>query len=261
VRYIINYIKVLLLIFGVEIHRSKSIRISGNKLFANRKLVNSDNGYWYVNPMPSNLELMQYYKSTYWHGRGGVANGINGRDLLHWNLIMDYLSLFFSKKKNILNFGAGGGGISHLFWLNNHNIINIEPSDPPKCYKERWNTYKSFDCIESNSIDFLYGSHSLEHVGNLEEFEKNIYRVMSKDSYIFLEVPNGNNPRNGAALNKIHVPHTYYFRKEYFSKFFKEILINDEFNQSHEFGIFDDWRDFKVQNGVVIRCLTKFSKD
>ena len=48
---------------------------------------------------------------------------------------------------------------------------------------------------------------------------------MKKGGYLFCEVPNGQNPVNGGCNGMVSPPHTYYFRKKFFSsnKLFEEI--------------------------------------
>lgn len=223
------------------------------KIFKTKKLKWSDRGYWYLDPMPSEDDLNKYYKSAYW--KHGKLYGSLERDFIHWNIIFNYLSNFFIEKKTILNFGAGHGGISNIFWVLGHNIINVEPSMMPNSFEGRWHNYKKIKDVPDSSIDFFYSSHSLEHVADLDDFLKSIRRVLKKKSYIFFEVPNGNCPKNGPLEERIHAPHTYYFKKEFFNKEFKNIILNDCFSDTFGNGDFYNWKNYVDYNGVIIRVL------
>ena len=47
-------------------------------------------------------------------------------------------------------------------------------------YDERWQTFQSIDDVESDTIDFVYGSHSLEHVQNISEIHLKVMKVLKE---------------------------------------------------------------------------------
>jgi 2-polyprenyl-3-methyl-5-hydroxy-6-metoxy-1,4-benzoquinol methylase len=252
----------LLSIIGYKIIKSnynKNFKKIERDIFLNRSLAYSDKGYWYVNPMPSNDELNKYYNAAYWQMRGNKNYGAFERDFLHWHLINDTIGSFFNTKKTILNFGAGHGGISNIFWSHGHKVINVDPSHIPKSYNERWSNYKNLSEIENRSIDFLYGSHSLEHVSNLQNFLVGVKKVLKKESFIFWEVPNGDHISNGPLENRIHVPHTYYFKQEFFNKEFDHTLLNGSFDDSYSSGIISNWKKCENKKGKLIRVIGKYN--
>ena len=110
---------------------------------------------------------------------------VNSRDLIHWSILNKFINLSVSTKINFLNFGAGhGGGISHVFWNAGHSVYNIEPSFIPQFYDQRWVNYKKINDVKDNSIDLIYGSHSLEHVQNIDLFLLEVKRVLKDDGYV-----------------------------------------------------------------------------
>ena len=248
--------------FGIRLIRVNKGINKANSIFRNRKLEYSKKGFFYVNPMPTVNELNEYYSNLYWDERSGKNYGVSLRDLTHWNILQEYIGEFINGRKlTILNFGAGHGGISNIFWMQGHNVINVEPSGVPKFYSERWKHYKEIEQVPLESIDIVYGSHSLEHVQNIDKFEEEIKRILKKDNYIFWEVPNADNPICGPIRDEIVIPHTYYFKKEYFDNCFDEILLNDAYNCIAQFkdNIVDEWSSFKNAQGEVIRVLGKYN--
>jgi len=256
----------LLAVINFALNRSLGIKISksnivgankiARRVFKNRHLKDSKKGYLYVDPMPSEDELTTYYTNVYWGSRTGKNHGARLRDLVHYNLLTNYIPDFFkSKNKLVINFGAGHGGISHLFWINGFKVVNIEPSGLPKSYCSRWKSLSNFDEIEDGTVDLIYGSHSLEHVQNIDKFKKEMRRILSPNAFLFWEVPNAKNPLDGAMNNRIDIPHTYYFSTEFFDSWFSEVILNDAYDQSHDFGIIERWADFRKDNGAVIRTL------
>ncbi|MDB4037966.1 class I SAM-dependent methyltransferase [Candidatus Thioglobus sp.] len=246
--------------FGIYIIKQQNISSSkiAKKIFASCSLKKSDNGYWLLNPMPSEDELSKYYGSLYWDSRNGKSNGINTRDLVHFDILKQYVPDFI-KGNCFLNFGAGHGGISHLAWLTGLDIINVEPSGVSDYYNERWKTYSAINNVPDNCIDVLYGSHSLEHVHNLEKFILEIKRILKPNGIMFWEVPNAECETNGAMKGKVDIPHTYYFTTNFFDNLFDDIIFNKGFEQSQRFNVIENWADFENAKGPVIRAIGRFN--
>ena len=241
------------------------------RLFKDCIFKESEDGYYYVDPMPSKEQLDAYYKNLYWDWRnnkwnGSKNHGASPRDLVHYHLLKKYIPEFFnSGKKTIVNFGAGGGGISNLFWFDGFEIINVEPSGTPQSYESNWKTIDSIYELdeEESSIDLLYGSHSLEHVQSINDFKKVSSKILKSGGYMFWEVPNAYAPGSGYFENEIAVPHTYYFTLKFFNNWFDEIILNKCYEQSHriEIGKVEDWEEYENQKGPVIRALGKMIKN
>ena len=151
-----------------------------------------------------------------------------------------------------MNFGAGHGGISNMFWFDGMQIVNVEPSLLPEFYSERWIIHKDISLVKSQSIDIIYGSHSLEHVQNINEFKKQVKRILKPGGFLFFEVPNGGHESNGPP-KRIHIPHTYYFKLEFFQKWFSNTLLCDIFDQ--DLNKIENWRIQMKKDGNVIRVL------
>jgi len=259
------------LFFAIRIvlHRVFHIRLVGDfaiasvsmdrKVFSNRSLKYSDNGYFFLDPMPSVTELNEYYGSFYWDGtKKAIKNhGANTRDFLHYSLLKEYIPQELVKGKVFLNFGAGHGGISHLCWLDGMQVVNIEPSLLPKFYEDRWDTYADISEVADGSIDLIYGSHSLEHVQDIENSKKEFKRVLKPNGLLFWEVPNAENEHVGSQHGRVDIPHTYYFKTDFFNKWFSEVLLCDGFDRKgwKETNIIENWNESRDEKGRVIRAL------
>lgn len=248
----INYF--LTRLIGVRI--IKDNLIAGNsvaqKIFSKCSLNYSDDGFYFLNPMPTVDELNAYYSSLYWDSRASKNYGVNTRDIVHFEILEEFVSDILIEGKVFLNFGAGHGGISNLCWLKGMQIVNVEPSSLPQFYTERWNTVEDIRQVKNNSVDMIYGSHSLEHVQNIDEFKTEVTRVLKPGGFIFWEVPNA---ANGAQRVKVSIPHTYYFETAFFEKWFSKILLCGGYEQSQRFDVIQDWKSFKDDKGSVIRAL------
>lgn len=221
-------------LFGIRMNLTKVSRIHyqvARKTFGHSKVnLSHDGTYFYLNPMPKKDELEHYYFHHYWQERGDKNIAVITRDLIHLSILAERIPQILVPGKTILNFGAGHGGISHLLWWKGMNVVNIEPSSMPQAYKSRWEILKSISQVPSNSIDLIYGSHSLEHVQDIDWVKQEIERVLRSPGWMFWEVPNAE-AENGAMKE---APHTYYFRQDFFARWLKRTTINEGFTTELE---------------------------
>lgn len=236
----------------------KANRIA-KRIFSKSSLVQSENGYFFLDPMPTEKDLEKYYTHVYWNSREPKDKGANLRDFAHFLILKNYVPRFFNDK-TLLNFGSGHGGLSHLAWNNGLNVINVDPSPLPDYYNKRWTTYSSINEVPDNSIDILYGSHSLEHVQDLSKFLAEAKRVLKVENLVFFEVPNANCESNGAMRGKIDIPHTYYFTTQFFENCFDFIHLNEVFDKKYHLTQLEDWESAINPQGSVIRFLGGFLK-
>ena len=228
----------------------------GSSIFTDRELCYSSRGFWFLQPMLQQNELDYYYKKNYWSVDRNVKRlGANSRDYTHYLIISKYLSCFKSTRLTIVNFGAGHGGFSYLCWLLGHNIINIEPSGLPNNFSERWTSYPDLTDLESDSIDFFYSSHTIEHVSSIDTLFDEVRRICKFPGNCFVEVPNGDHPSNGASVGKIHIPHTYYFQSKFFLNIFSKIFYIGNFDSIRHNDIYDQGFENFDQNGPNLRVL------
>jgi predicted SAM-dependent methyltransferase len=248
--------------FNIKIVNDESNTFSkrSKKIFKDKKIIYSSAGYLMLNPMPSNLELDLYYTDIYWKTREGKNYGVNLRDILHFYLIKNFILKNKNKDcelKKFVNFGAGHVGISYNMWFEGFEVINVEPSHLPISFENNWENYHNLSRIADNSIDFFYASHSIEHVNDIEELFFQIKRILKKNAYIFIEVPNANWRYGGAINGQVDIPHTYYFTKLFFQKIFKETLLNECFDENHSNGDIYNWNKSINEHGNVIRYIGK----
>jgi SAM-dependent methyltransferase len=202
------------------------------KIFSNRNLVFNQDGFWHLEPMPSKKELFEYYHLNYWGSIQPNNYGLKLRDLRHFAILNKVDPNFNSSKKKILNFGAGHGGVSIIFNILGHNVTNVEPSSMMKLFEKNWNINSSIDEVENENFDLIYGSHSLEHVSDLNAFNNKIKKLSNEKTIFFWEVPNGEHSKCGPQENRIDIPHTYYFTKKYFYNQYKKIILSDCYNSN-----------------------------
>ena len=200
-----------------------------DKFFLKSKLKYSENGYYYLSPMPTKNFLDEYYEKTYWQARSDLNFPVRLRDIEHFRLITNFYKEFNSSSKKILNFGAGHGGISFLFHSASHDVYNYDYGSTQKNFsQDRWHEINSLDNF-NHKFDLIYASHSLEHVQDLFLILEKFKEISHSDTIFFFEVPNHffNN-------KDIHPPHTYYFTRIFFFNTFDKVDFCKTFSGSKE---------------------------
>tara|TARA_B100000795_G_C22805767_1_gene444808 strand:+ start:7895 stop:8665 length:771 start_codon:yes stop_codon:yes gene_type:complete len=190
------------------------------KKFRKLNLIYDDKGYFIVDPMPTKNELSDFYSKINYQKGVEKDHPVKLRDIQHYNLLLETFPNFNGTKKNIVNFGAGPGGISILLNTAGHNIINVEPSKIAQYFKDNWTSIASINEI-NHTIDLFYASHSLEHVTDIDETIESFKKLSNKNTVYFFEVPN----HNPGIKHNIDPPHTYYFSRKFFENSFNKVIL------------------------------------
>lgn len=185
-------------------------------------------GYYKRQVTPSKEKLADYYRDAYWNIRGGKSFGVNERDIAHFQLLSERLPDVISSGNTALNFGAGHGGISHLFWCAGMNVLNIEPSGLPNPYKERFSILGSLEAIADESVDLIYGCHSLEHVSDIEETKVLLNRKLKHPGWMFWQTPNAEMLR-ASQKEEFAMPtnKNFLFEARFFELWMENVLVNE----------------------------------
>lgn len=183
-------------------------------LFISKSLQYSNNGYWWINPMPSKNDLDLYYRKFYYLEKQSNSH-LTERDIFHYQILLEEVPKIVNGGLVFLNFGAGVSGISELVNSFGNKVINIEPSSVLLSKNQNVTYLKDITELREK-IDIFYASHSLEHVTDIESLENTVNKMLRKGGVYFAEVPNANFLGNGGADGKICEPHTYYFEEKYF---------------------------------------------
>lgn len=193
-----------------------------------------------VNYFPSNKEIFSFYNNI---GTQKLFETKNKKNLLRFNKLDSLLEFIFFKSnhniKNFINFldiGAGTGRYcKQLQDLFNYNVEAIEP-DKTKCELLRYfnikyhnETFEDFYKKNKKKFNLIKLSQVLEHVSNPLSFLNNINKIMKKDSYLWIDIPNCNENYFNSRNNDL-VGHLYFFNAksiQYLSKLtnFKIISI------------------------------------
>jgi SAM-dependent methyltransferase len=207
-----------------------------NRVLGNKTVKWCDDGYWKMDPMPTQEDLDKYYQEVYWFSNSDYKNDIVvGRDLKHAEFIKHEIAESFPDVKNFLNYGAGHGGVSYLFHPLGFNIFNIEPGGLDTFNLNNFYAYKNINELnEANPnilFDVIYASHVIEHLRDPIEFFLPAIDLLNQNGKIILEVPNTRilNPDKeyfeGGCDGKTTGSHTLYFTKDFFENLGAKIFF------------------------------------
>ena len=207
-----------------------------NKILKNKKVKWCDDGYWSMDPMPSQEELNKYYQEVYWFSNASYkAKMLVGRDLKHAEFIKDQIGDNFFDVVNFMNYGAGHGGVSYLFHPLGINIFNVEPGGMDELHLNNFHLYESIEELSNSnpdiSFDLIYSSHALEHLRDPLEFLLPAIDLLNENGRIILEVPNtriANPDKNyfeGGCDGKTAGSHTIYYTKDFFENLGAKIFF------------------------------------
>ena len=118
--------------------------------------------------------------------------------------------------------------------------------------------FKSINEVKNQKFDLIYGSHSLEHVQDINILKKQIKKIIKPNGLLFWEVPNAVHPTNGAILGQVQIPHTYYFFKEFFDDWFNDVIFNESYSENYKY-IVGNYNKLKNSSGEVIIALGKIN--
>ena len=241
-------------------------------IFKNKKIVRCDDcKLTWLHPMPSNIDLAQYYDSSFWDNKNAAFQLSAGstKDKSRASYQYEFMKPFidFSRIGDTLEIGAGHAGISYFI----HNLLPetaISILEPDESFRNAHkdlgvctDTFKDLNEIDK-TYDLVISSHSLEHVSNILEDIGIIAKVLRPNGYFFLEVPNANDIY--FKCYRTDIPHTYFFNKESIQglaeHFNLKVLDIGEFGPNKEEFMAKDYFTIEEKNirkvdGGNLRCL------
>jgi len=173
----------------------------------------------FATPMPKESDLNEYYSSVY-RAKNRPHNILEATPVkaLQARLKLLEENVDFSKVKNVLEVGAGGGDFGYFlkkkFKL---SIYTIEPDEYSRSILPS-KGYLNFD-DKNLKFDLIYSTHVLEHFNDVDAFFKIFENNLSEKCAVFTEVPN-NSLETWFNERPYDSPHTLFFSKNSLEKVF-----------------------------------------
>ncbi|MDQ3190630.1 MAG: class I SAM-dependent methyltransferase [Bacteroidota bacterium] len=198
-----------------------------------------DCGFKFTNPRPEKEHLGKYYKSSEYISHSNTKKGLVNSlyQLVRKYTLKKKLELInqLSDKGSILDIGCGTGEFLNVCKNNGWFSLGIEPDEDARLLAK--NNYDlnikdeaHVDLLESNSFDVITMWHVLEHVPDLNQRMKELYRLLKENGVIVIAVPNASSA-DAAFYGKFwaayDVPrHLYHFSKKTIISLFEKYNMN-----------------------------------
>lgn len=153
----------------------------------------------FTNPIPEESEIGSFYESEEYISHSNTSKGLVNKlyQVVRNYTIQKKIKLLVSLNKNrrLLDIGSGTGEFLHACRLQGFDIQGIEPSESGRKYsseeyKIEAHTEEKLKNFEESSFDFITMWHVLEHVYHLNDRIEEIYRLLAKDGFLIVAVPN-----------------------------------------------------------------------
>ena len=197
--------------------------------------------------IPSDAEVIRYYENQYWADRSAPADVVykakykgNSRAEHQVKFVLNELQKADANIKKVLEIGAAGACASLLFrdvWKK--NLLLLHACEPGK----QWIRYyqecgikrvaEFFPFQAKTSFDYIHTSHWLEHVTDVHLTLSKMHRMLNKDGFVFIEVPN--TEHFYWDFPETDTPHIHFFTRESIKKLFNK--YNFECIKIGEYGI------------------------
>jgi len=210
------------------------------KYFGNKRLAWCfECGFGFTFPQFEEEDLNEYYDTAYWDNRNFLINNnsvldqkndegvflqlgvrkykvFEKRTFKHLALIDKYIT---ESPLSILDFGSGHCVASyHLSKrYTSSKVIAYDKSNQSREICEILDIDFSNDLKDiGTKFDFIYSSHSIEHVPNIRKQLSFFKNLLNRGGYLFFEFPNIVNFR--VFSNFVHTPHTYMLNRKSIQK-------------------------------------------
>ena len=210
-------------------------------------LVKCKCNFVYLNPRPTFYDISSYYQSKKYDPHYTTNERI-------WNKFYRFVQFFtlrwkyskipdIGKTKNLLDIGAGQGEFASFMRDKGWSVVtqdtNIDINQ--KDYAHHYNFVKDLKQInESESFNVITLWHSLEHIHNVKDLFHQINRLLSREGFLLIAVPNLQAPERksfGIKWAAFDVPrHLYHFHPDSI----KRLCIKYDFNIIRKFSLLQD---------------------
>ena len=225
--------------------------------------VKNKEGFFRIDPLPTEEELKNYYTNTYYQSaKGSYSKKYCSEEIryfLNRALVSEYIFNKYSKRtdKFLLDVGCGEGFFLKYFLEKKWQVEGVDfsssgveahnPELAPVC---KWGDIYSFlhTCINSKNLkyDFINLQNVLEHVLDPEELLDLIQKIMQEDTILRIVVPNDFSPFQEALLqNGLIDSEKWFCPPDHLSYFNFESL--KKFLNSNNFEILETISDFPIE--------------
>jgi hypothetical protein len=202
---------------------NKSVRGKCNAIKINKEFFGNRRLFWcdcchtgFVFPLFSESELDCYYSDFYWDYRSQNESFFNEESARPLEKRMEFaqarLDWVLGRGVNFssaIDYGAGdcSGAYAIARYTGPQNVAVIDKSTRTGAIANALNMRHFSSLSGLAPVDFLYASHCIEHVHDLEGIFRRLADVVVSGGHIYLEFPNVED--KDVFMNIVHTPHTF----------------------------------------------------
>ena len=213
----------------------------------NNEVIKTENGYFSIKNLPTQLELEAHYSEKYYQNESvQYAHEYSEDELKHFNNIAETMFYLYSKflnmgNKILLEVGAGEGFFANYFLNKNFDVTTLDYSEygivkhNPKLLNSlmKGDVFQSLDklIIENNQYSLINLSNVLEHVLDPIDLLNKLKLLLSDKSLLRISVPNDYSEFQQFLLKKNYTSnswlcppeHLHYFTFKSLSKLLESV--------------------------------------
>jgi hypothetical protein len=179
-------------------------------------------------PLFDDAQLSSYYKDFYWNSREQHDVYFSKNALLphESNLAsartqLDWVDRHGAKFSSAIDFGAGDCAGAYLMSkkCGLKNVLVVDGSNQTKIIASSMGIRHSASLIAVRPVEFIYSSHTIEHVADLINTLVLLERAVCNGGFVFLETPNVADRQIFASV--VATPHTFLLSASSFEQYSK----------------------------------------
>jgi ubiquinone/menaquinone biosynthesis C-methylase UbiE len=198
-----------------------------------------------------------YDKKYYDRGAGNILYDWVIK-LFNWMNLNNFKS-YFNKDSLILEVGCGEGKMSRWLSENGFKIEAIDISKEAIDIAKKQNSRVNYVCgnvfalkRENNYYNEVYSLHVMEHIENVEDSLKEIYRILKKEGKLVIRIPNSDSLEAKLAGKKWFHWDEPYHKHHWTCSEFKNILLKAGFKK-----VEINFKMLEYKQVLLYSCLNK----
>jgi 2-polyprenyl-3-methyl-5-hydroxy-6-metoxy-1,4-benzoquinol methylase len=212
-----------------------TLREKANSVIVNKKTFSDKKLFWCDScctgmawPLLDDAQLSSYYQDSYWkfreqHDVYFSKNAILPHESnLAWvRTQLDWVDRHGVKFSSAIDFGAGdcAGACLMAKKCGLKNVLVVDISNQTKTIANSMGLRHSVSLVRIKPVDFIYSSHTIEHVADLIHTLILLERAVCDGGFVFLETPNVADRQVFASL--VVTPHTFLLSESSFEQYSK----------------------------------------
>jgi len=234
-----------------------------------KKNLNKKFKYYNVKPIPTTEFLNDFYSNFYFKKKlcATYSEKYSSEELKHKKkraqLVIDFiLNNINKKRKKILEIGSGEGFLLKAAHDNNFRISGIDYNDYAiknfnksilkfftKCNPDQ---YLKELILKKKKFDVVLLQNVLEHVRDPSALILDIKKILFKNSYLFIQVPNDFKKLHFLLKDKNYINNFWFFAPPQHLNYFNSSNIK-YFFERHKYKFIDAMSDFPIELFLAFR--------